>query len=357
MSAYWAFFAIEFAFVLGARGLGFKNRLVILIPAIIFASLFSGLRGNIGTDTYSYRFFYNNFHNPAQLALEPIFSGITLLGEFFNLPDQFFLAAISALQAGFLILLIRCLSSKDLFFLFYLSTYYITFQFNLIRFGVALLVTGFALVLIQKRRSIASGALYFLGLATHFSMILCVPFLKWRKRSVILGLIFIIFIVTLVFPLLQAKFDDFFIQGCATGGWAPTFGIGFLFEISVCCVVLLKQRRIMDARLASTLFGYIVFRLAGCAIPGADRISMLFGFLFYLFLFADGFSSVAKILIIGLMCYNFYGTVMFLQNSDEAIQALVSGNSDFSIYEKTRWLPYQFFWEDDTVDNLSIGED
>lgn len=357
MSAYWVFFAIEFFFVLGARYFGLKNRLVVLVPAIVLASMFSGLRGNIGTDTYSYRFFYNNFHNPAQLAFEPLFSGVALLGEFFHLSDQFFLAVISGLQAGFLILIIRCLSSKDLFFLFYLATYYVTFQFNLIRFGTALLITGFACILVSERRRIRSGVLYFVGLATHFAMILCIPFLKLRRRSVILGSVFIVIVSVFVLPLLQAKLEDFSTQGCGNGGWAPTFGIGFIFEMLICCVILLKQGRIMEMRLVSALFGYVVFRLAGCAIPGADRISMFFGFLFYLFLFVNGVTSATRIFFIGLMCYNFYGMIMFLQRSDEAMQILVSGNPDFSVYEKTHWLPYQFFWEDDSVDDLYITDD
>lgn len=354
MSAYWVFFAVEFFFVIGARCFGFKNRLMVLVPAIVLASMFSGLRGNIGTDTYSYRFFYNNFHNPAQLAFEPIFSGIALLGEFFKLPDQFFLAAISVLQAVFLILLIRCLKSKDLFFLFYLATYYVTFQFNLIRFGTALLVTGLACILVPGGRRIYSGFLYFFGFATHFAMILSVPFLKLRRNSILLGSIFIFLVVMFILPFLQAKLGGFSIQGCENEGWVPTFGIGFIFEILFCCIAMLKQGRITEIRLVSVFFGYILFRLVGCVIPGADRISMLFGFLFYLFLFANGVASVTRVFFIGLMCYNFYGTIMFLQRSDEAMQILVSGNSDFSIYEKTHWLPYQFFWEDDVVDGLPI---
>lgn len=351
MNAYLVFFAIEFAFVFGARCLGLKNRLVVLVPAIVLASMFSGLRGNIGTDTYSYRFFYNNFHNPDQLAFEPLFSGVALLGEFFNFPDQFFLAAISALQAGFLIFLIRCLASKDLFFLFYLATYYVTFQFNLIRFGVALLITGVACILASRGRQINSGILYFIGLASHFSMILCVPFLKLRRRSLALSFLLAVLIVIFVLPLLQTKLDDFSVQGCENGSWAPTFGVGFVFEVLICGVILLKQGRIVDARLVSALFGYMVFRFAGCAIPGADRISMLFGFLFYLFLFVSEITSVTRILFVILMIYNFYGTIMFLQKSDDAMQLLVSGNSDFAIYEKTHWLPYQFFWEDDLIEN------
>ncbi len=354
MSVYWVFFAIEFTFVLGARYFGLKNRLVVLVPAIVLAAMFSGLRGNIGTDTYSYRFFYNNFHDPDQLAFEPLFSGIALLGEFFHLSDQFFLAVISALQAGFLILLIRCLSAKDLFFLFYLATYYVTFQFNLIRFGTALLISGFACILFLEKSRIRSGFLYFVGLATHFAMILCIPFLKLRRRSVVLGSVFIVLVAVVVLPLLRAKLGNFSAQGCENGGWAPTFGIGFIFEVLICCVILLKQGWIRNVRLVAALFGYIAFRLVGCTIPGADRISMLFGFLFYLFLFVNEITAATRIFFIGLICYNFYGTIMFLQRSDEAMQILVSGNPDFAVYEKTHWLPYQFFWEDESVDDLSI---
>lgn len=354
MSAYWIFFAIEIVFVLGARYLGFKNRLIVLVPAIVLAAMFSGLRGNVGTDTYSYRFFYNHFHDADQLAFEPLFSAIALLGGAFDLSDQFFLVCISTIQAGFLILLIRHLPSRDLFFLFYLATYYISFQFNLIRFGTAILIAGLACILSLRTSQVWSRIFYFIGLASHFSMILCTPFLKLRKRNVVLVVSFMLVVTVLVFPLLQVKFEDLSTQGCLNAGWVPTFGVGFIFEMLICYAIVLKQGRSMDMRLIAALLGYVVFRLAGCAIPGGDRISMLFGFLFYLFLFAGRLTSVARILFVILAIYNFYGTIMFLQESDQAMQILISERSDLSVYEKTQWLPYRFFWQDGSVVDSSV---
>lgn len=156
----------------------------------------------------------------------------------------------------------------------------------------------------------------------------------------------------LMYPLLQLKYQNLLVQGCESG-WVPTFGFGFILEVAILCTVVAVHRSSHNnARLVGALLGYVVFRLVGCGIPGADRISMFFGYLFYIILFADRLNYSSRLCVVALALFNFYGTLMFLQNSDEAMLALTSGNSEFAVYQNTKWLPYRFFWQDDSVDYL-----
>lgn len=150
---------------------------------------FAFMRGDVGTDTYTYHQQYFDFTAVdtdilRMLAIEPFFlllikllSGIGgLVGLRPETLSTAYVAAIALFQGWLLLLLLRRLRNPGLFLLFYSATFYINFQFNILRAAAATLLLCLSVLLIDSPVNRRKGfVLLCLAPAVHYGAILLIP--------------------------------------------------------------------------------------------------------------------------------------------------------------------------------------
>jgi hypothetical protein len=150
---------------------------------------FAFLRGDVGTDTYTYHQQYFDFAAIdsdvlQMLAIEPFFllliKSLSSIGALVGLrPDTLsttYVAAIALFQGWLLMLLLRRLRNPGLFLLFYSATFYINFQFNILRAAAAALLLCLSVLLLDSPADRRKGFLLLcLAPAVHYSAALLVP--------------------------------------------------------------------------------------------------------------------------------------------------------------------------------------
>lgn len=155
---------------------------MLLLTALILVTVFfSGLRGNIGTDTFAYREYSNSVGTEEQdVFFEPTFALLSFVGKTLRMNSQFLIFFAALLQGIFIYLTVKIIKEKDLYYLLVLSTYYTSLNLNLIRVGLAIYIIGYALLLMESDRLFQSKVAIILATLTHFSTLIAAPFF-WKK--------------------------------------------------------------------------------------------------------------------------------------------------------------------------------
>lgn len=153
-----------------------KVRAVLIFTLFLFIALFSGMRGTVGQDTFSYINIYDSYSIDSIsiwiFRLEPFF--ILLLDIHKRLFDSSggFVFFISAVQSFLLWYATKNLKYRFAFILIYLFTYYLNFHFNVLRAGLALLLFLGAISIPKGR---ASLFLFIVAFLSHFSILIFTP--------------------------------------------------------------------------------------------------------------------------------------------------------------------------------------
>jgi len=343
MILYLLFFGSQILAIAVSRLFGVKNNISLLITLILTTVLFAGLRGNVGTDTFAYRDYYNKVGDEAQdVFFEPTFFFLSLFGKAVGLDSQFLIFSVALLQGIFIYLSIKIIKEKDLYYCLVLSTYYATLNLNLIRVGLAIYILGYALLLRDSGKALQSKLAATLATVTHFSTLIALPFF-WKKLYYLLVPLILIYFVDL--RLISEKFSAYFLGGNLVISDFQ-IGIGFFVTNLLFLMCLHKEQLIFDRLVIVVFTVFLMFKLASFSINIFDRIAIVFEFMFVTLLLNKIKYNQSRIIIIIIIIYSIYKSIAFIEASDEAMQTLILEYPGLaSLYRDTHWIPYEFFWE------------
>jgi hypothetical protein len=348
MIFYISFFSLIYCYLFLTRKFWIKNDLTLLKVPIAISVLFAGLRGNIGTDTFAYKTFFNTLWNTDDLigqglvfAFEP---GFILFSKIVNLisnNDQFFIFIISVVYGILFYKLIKKIEEKDLFFLYYLSSYYIMFNLNLLRFSIAILLLGLAFVSESNRKK----TLYFcLGLSFHYSIIFSIFFFI-KKKHIFKYLVVLILFVLLSLRFIQLKINNYLIDLLIMKSFKLELTI-FLEVAFLFFVIRWNSIKLTKNNLLFCIVLYFILRWFGYLNEVIPRVSFVFGFVIYLSIFRNKLTNASKVLVTLMIVFFSYRSLSFVYNSDSAMDKLLIDTDGMnSLHAQTKWIPYKFFWE------------
>lgn len=350
MIYYVLFMAFIFGYVAFSRYCWNKNSLGSLSIPLIVSVLFAGLRGDVGTDTFAYKTYFNSIGNSGEIlskglvfAFEPGFILYTTIIKFIFNSDQFFIFSLGCLYGYLLYKMLQKIEEKDLFFLFYISAFYVMFNLNLLRFGIALLFVGNAYLMMLKENKKYVYILV-LGISFHYAALLAVIFFIKRKDFIKYSVFMFIFVV-IAYTFIITKINSYFIDLFSlSGNFVLDFGL--IFEFLIIIGLILFNRNLLSYKNLSFFFIYYFFRWFSYLFEMLNRFAYVLGFVLFLFLFTKMFKPKSKALIIILILFNLYRTLAFINNSDAAMDTLINDEGGFAaLFSQTAWLPYKFFWQ------------
>jgi hypothetical protein len=347
MTFYIYFFLVIYLYLIISRFFVNKNNLRSLIIPIVISVFFAGLRGNVGTDTYAYKTFFNSLWSKDDLLAQGlVFSfepGFVLYSHIIKVifdNDQFFIFSVSCLYGFLFYKILKNIEEKDLFLLLYISNYYVMFNFNLIRFGIAVMFLGLAYL---SQSNSKRFVYYCLGVSFHLSVIFAFFFFMKRKNILryvgvlILGLFF-------ASNFLQSKFDSYFFQFLLSRTFKLELTI-ILEIVSFYLLVKWNKINLQSNNLLYCILLYFVFRWLGYLNDVVSRISFVFGFVVYLSFFKYRFNQKSTIIIAFLILLFSYRSLSFIYKSDNAMDTFIFyADGMSSLYSQTKWLPFKFFW-------------
>lgn len=345
MIVYILFFFVVFLFtMLGGEIFGKNNIKTIVIPLAIMV-LFAALRGNVGTDTFAYKSFFNSFGTEKLnlLTFEPLFVLYSYLIHLVWANDQFFIFIISITTGALIYYNVKLIEEKSLFLLFYLTSYYVVFNLNLMRFGMGILLVSYPF-LMHLRGEKSKMSLYFLGFLTHFATLFTLV-VAIQKKHIIKLIVFLGIFFLVLGSILWDKFKTYFLVALISKGQFH-LDFGLLLEIGILSILLWINRRNINSRLIVLFFLYIVLRNLSFVFEMLHRFAYLAGFLIYLHFFYKKQNLYTRLLLMLFIFFNLYRSLMFIYNSDNSMNELIATHPGFaSLYSQTRWLPFKFFWE------------
>lgn len=350
MIYYILFMAFIFGYVFFSRYCWNKNSLGSLSIPLTVSVLFAGLRGNVGTDTFAYKTYFNSISDTSEIvskglvfAFEPGFILYTTIIRFIVNSDQFFIFSLSCLYGFLLYNILRKIEERDMFFLFYISAFYIMFNLNLLRFGIALLFIGNAYLMMLKENK-KYIYLLVLGISFHYAALLAVIFFIKRK-DFIKYFAFLFIFCAVAYSFIITKINSYFTDLFSLSG-NFVFDFGLLFEFLIVVSLIILNRNLLSYKNLAIFFVYYVFRWFSYLFEMLNRFAYVLGFVLFLFLFTKMFKVKSKVLIIILILFNLYRTLAFINNSDAAMDSLINDEAGFAgLFSQTAWLPYKFFWQ------------
>lgn len=343
MLFYAAFFSAQLFIIIIARLLGFKNRIHLITALAFFSSLVAGLRGNTGTDTPAYRSYYTNFDLDFESSIfEPTFYAISAIGRAINFDSQFLLLSVALLQGLAISLTARLIKERDHYYIIVLSSYFVLFNLNLIRSGLAIYILGFAILLLTRTNLSFARASLATAIMTHASSGVAI-FLFWRKWYLLIPAIFIFLVLGK--DILATKLQSYFLQGSLTTA-EFSIGVGFFATNLLLATILFKEHLFKNRLLTLLFFSALSIKTVGFSIPIIDRVAIIFEYTFFVLLLQNIRLQSSRWIIMTIAIYNTYRSLAFISSSDEAMRELLlrlPGMAD--IYGDAQWIPFRFFWE------------
>jgi hypothetical protein len=146
-----SFLAIYFVLeaTTNGRKLTSGERLILLLPLAIFAVMYAG---RIGTDSDQYS---SLFDVSEEFPVEPGFSLLMTGAKAIGLDYIGFTKVLAIVQMLLLVSVVKRLTDPLFFLLFYLSSFFLNFEFNAIRNSLALLILGAIYVRLQRPSLVA----------------------------------------------------------------------------------------------------------------------------------------------------------------------------------------------------------
>ncbi|WP_172632735.1 EpsG family protein [Leptothrix ochracea] len=333
----------------------FQKKVTSFLLAII--TIFSALRGYVGTDTYSYHEMYNNFVDEdlggVFGVVEPIFvfliKAVGLLGG----SSFLFVGAISLIQGVLLWVVLRSLASPALFLCFYVSAFYLSFSFNILRGGTAALV-----LLITVSELYGSAKKFYIGgliafLAHYSSLIFYLPIVIVRERISfkLFGLLVVILVASglvFVFLISDAQAAKYLSYAVFFGsGEEASYGAGFFLLIVLfgilCSYISLSFG---NAWIFVFFLFWVVLRYFSNVFLFVDRVEVIVNIiLVYWCFYYSGrrkYSMYVRMIVLPLVVLNLFGGISGLEKVDSGARV----NSLDDMHLKSPYVPYRFFWEE-----------
>lgn len=172
MIAYIIFTSVIFLCLLPVRNCKKSQQLFICGFIVLLSTVFSALRGYVGTDTYSYHQIYLDFNVEDRVAMytrvEPLFALIVDVSNYLGLSSFVFVSLIAVFQGVLLWRVIRNLQRPAEFLALYMAVFYLNSHFNILRQGISVLfmLSAFSFYLVVReanKAGISSRAVFDVG--------------------------------------------------------------------------------------------------------------------------------------------------------------------------------------------------
>jgi len=314
-------------------------------------TLLSGLRGDVGQDTFSYMIIYNDLNSFGALEYylknkEP-FTIILMFGHNYfvdNYTNLLFI--VSVLQVSLLAYGTRNLSHRALFLMFYFLVFYFHDNLAALRVGVATSFVMAALsdIELSPRRSY----LFFtLGLLSHVSVVILFPIFLLKRGITVFKFIKIIFLSFLLVFFIFAGFKDLILFKVYEYGLLSLSGfrvpkisliISLVLLYSVFCVPKIRVSLVVS----TVILSLILFLSGTFDIVYRMLYVSLLGVMFLCFerkaWSVGGVKPYFPAIIATLLWFSFLN-IQYLYNESEKWKEISQRSVDFA------YTPYNLFYQ------------
>ncbi|MGN7385519.1 EpsG family protein [Sporosarcina sp. SAFN-015] len=267
------------------------------ILLLIFLTIMSGFRYNVGTDYETYNTWYYNWN---QINIEWVYTGLSSFFlntnlEFFHF--TFFIAAFSNLIL-YIALKKWDLTDKQISLALILySTIYIFLFMNAIRQGVAIILLLLALAYFTQKKPFKFGVTMVIAMGFHTSVLLVLPFIYLLRRKTISFTTFIIGIITsylviifgfghqIIITLLNLTFYESKYQNSDllfnTSSSIFSLGVTFKTLLAIAVIYYVKEIKFERKFVIAINFYAIgaIFRIFALSTYLVNRVGLYFQFL------------------------------------------------------------------------------
>ena len=268
---YYYIIAVLSFFSFALKNVQIKDRKLFLLACsyILFTLLFfiSSFRDNVGTDFQSYR---NIFEN--ETPIEPLFGYLIKFVKYFGCEYEVFVFLVFAIAFGLKVYVFHKLSYEKGFFLslmFFCSFYYIAYDINAIRQGLALSLTLLACYFAYIQSKLKFYIACITAVFIHYTAIVFLPFylilrIKLTKiQAIAICIVCVIASLNGVFPelvdfstnLLKDFPVAYFIKGYGSSIDSIIFSFSTLRRLFFFTLILYSYDKIIaDGRLKQIIF-------------------------------------------------------------------------------------------------------
>jgi hypothetical protein len=327
---------------------------------VLCLTALSGLRGYVGTDTYTYHIIYLDSLLEGWKMMftqfEPLFViAIKMCGFISNSPFVF-IVLISLIQGYLLMKIVKECNWPMGFMLIYTSMFYLNFEFNILRAGMAILLFGLASLEANRRKS---SVFYVLGIAsvlTHYSLAIAfLPMVIAREKGFagkIISMGCVLCGVWVAYSVLannSVMVDKLILYVTFVGaGDSIVSAMGIALRILLYLLILICVIRRDNWMTKILVFSaWIVLRLATIKYMAVDRIEVIVNFIFILSameISVDGWRKrYRNILIIAIAGLSLLGNFKGLTSAEDSASR---GQILDENHLKSPFLPYRFIWEE-----------
>lgn len=322
-------------------------------------SLFAGLRGYVGIDTYMYHMIYLNVRSSGLAEslnqVEPVFALLIKLSFLLSDNSFVFSGLISILQGIILFFLIRSSRQPAGFMLLYLAIFFLGFEFNILRAGTAILLLVLACRSIHETSRKRFYLLSLFAILCHYSALIgFLPMVVIREKSprarVILSLIILLVCMSaylgfLNIELTPEKYITYFLMDLRAETKPSFIGLGIRVFINL---ILYRTVVTKDnfGLLTTFLSIWFVARLVSVEFIFVDRVEIIFSALFLFYIIEhipSGYTHRRHIITLSaLVLLSLFSNLKGLALTEEELargKAVTDLNHSMSPY-----VPYKFFW-------------
>jgi hypothetical protein len=327
---------------------------------------FAFLRGDVGTDTYTYHQQYFDFAAVdsdvlRMLAIEPFFllliKLLAAIGGLVGLrPETLstaYVAVIALFQGWLLMLVLRRLRNPGLFLLFYSATFYVNFHFNILRAATATLLLCLSVLLLDSPADRRRGFVVLcFAPAVHYGAILLVPWVvaydAFRTgRYLRFALVAVAASAAAGALLAYAMGQPFFaIMAAKYAGYLQdndkTAGIGFALNMAMLALASFTALARERAELLFFAIPVLVLRILALDTTAADRVvEMTYPMLLLLIAQRTRPPAYAPVtaLVLLLATMNATSTIASLPNSNATAAQ--------QQWRLSPYIPYRTFFDND----------
>jgi hypothetical protein len=325
---------------------------------LFITTLFSAVRGYVGTDTYSYHIMFadNGVEDILDIAkiIEPFFAILIKSTALITDNSFIFTALVSIIQGLILVKLVNTSKNPKDFLAIYIAVFYLNFQFNILRAGTAILLLVLANRMPNDQKN--SMKFYLIGIAavlTHYSAaigFLPMVFLRQKKAStrlfaaalmvfaLALGYYFVIGSEALYGKYLIYSGEFGFEESLATN-WSFVFSLPIYFLLYISVV---HRKNFLE--MSSLFLVWVGLRWVTNTLGFVGRVESIVNALL-LFLVIEQIlvgwrKQVRSAAILGLTIMWLTGTLINIEDP-----VIPSGPSFNENYLNSPFTPYRFLWE------------
>ena len=348
-------------FLLGAYVCTHDQHRQIPYFCVFVLTLFSALRGYVGTDTYSYHLMFldNSTENISNIAssVEPFFALWIKIFSLITDSSFIFIASISVIQGALLTKLVATSKKPAIFLLVYIALFYINFQFNILRAGTAILLLVLANRISDENAN--QKKFYFFGVTAvliHYSAaigLLPMLFIMQKNRNArFLAAILISVVLVFAYYFLignEALYGKYVVYSVElSSDISDATNKSFVFSLPIYILLyasVVEKRNFLKVTLLFLV--WFILRWATTFFVLVSRAEVVVNALLLFFVIehvSTGWrNKIRNIALVGLVVMWLYGTLMVLQDDDSTVSGSIALDENHLM---SPFNPYKFFWEE-----------